>query len=109
MRINWATHQSVKKQWILTAIKCSISVVLLYWVLRKTNLTEIFLTLRSANLPFLIAALLVYFASYYIRAHRWAYPPPSSESRGFYPFFCISPTWSASFLVTFYLLLSAEM
>ena len=72
MRINWSTpNKSVKKQWILTAIKCSVSVVLLHWVLQKTDLREIFLALRSANLPLLMAALVVYFASYYIRAYRW--------------------------------------
>ena len=72
MRINWSnSSKSVKKQWILTAIKCSVSVVLLHWVLQKTDLSEIFLALRSANLPLLAAALVVYFASYYIRAYRW--------------------------------------
>ena len=86
MRTNWSTNQSVKKQWILTALKCSISVVLLYWVLRKTNLTEIFLALRSANLPFLIAALLVYFASYYIRAYRWRILLHAQKVEGSIPF-----------------------
>ncbi len=45
--------------------------MLLCWALRKTNLPEIFLALRSANIPLLIAAWLIYSISYYIRSHRW--------------------------------------
>ena len=60
-----------KKRLILTIIKCGVSVALLCWVLRKINLEEIFLATRSANIPLLMAALFIYFVSYYIRAHRW--------------------------------------
>ena len=87
MRINWSTpSKSVKKQWILTAIKCSVSVVLLHWVLQKTDLSEIFLALRSANLPFLMAALVVYFASYYIRSYRCRILLNAQKVEGSIPF-----------------------
>lgn len=44
---------------------------LICWVLRKTNLTEVFLVIRSTNVSLFLAALLVYLASYYLRAYRW--------------------------------------
>ncbi|OLT59080.1 lysylphosphatidylglycerol synthase transmembrane domain-containing protein [Moorena bouillonii] len=59
------------KKFILTIIKCGVSIVLLYWVLRKTNLPDIFLAVSSAKIPMLIAAFVIYLASYYIRANRW--------------------------------------
>ncbi|NEO30243.1 MAG: flippase-like domain-containing protein [Symploca sp. SIO3C6] len=60
-----------KKHLILTTTKCSVAVALLFWVLRKTNLTEIFLAAKDTNIPLLMAALFIYFLSYYIRSHRW--------------------------------------
>ena len=60
-----------KKRLILTATKLGVSLLLLYWVLRKTNLAEIFTAVRSTSIPLLMAALSIYFVSYYIRAHRW--------------------------------------
>lgn len=60
-----------KKPWLPTALKCSVSAFLLYWVLHSTNLVEILATVRSANLFLLAQALLVYFAGYLVRAYRW--------------------------------------
>ncbi len=63
--------QTSQKQLIITVIKFGVSILLLLLVLRKTNLAEIFLALGGANIPLLIAALSIYFLSYYIRSHRW--------------------------------------
>ncbi|AOY80058.1 MAG: flippase-like domain-containing protein [Moorea sp. SIO2B7] len=62
---------AARKKLILTIIKCGVSIALLSWALRKTNLPDIFLAVSSANIPLLMAAFVVYLASYYIRAHRW--------------------------------------
>ncbi|WP_424097887.1 lysylphosphatidylglycerol synthase transmembrane domain-containing protein [Moorena producens] len=62
---------AARKKLILTIIKCGVSIALLSWALRKTNLPDIFEAVSSANIPLLIAAFVVYLASYYIRAHRW--------------------------------------
>ncbi|NEO42230.1 MAG: flippase-like domain-containing protein [Moorea sp. SIOASIH] len=62
---------AAKKKLILTIIKCGVSIALLSWALRKTNLPDIFEAVSSANIPLLMAAFVVYLASYYIRAHRW--------------------------------------
>lgn len=60
-----------QKQLILTVIKFGLSIMLMLWVLRKTNLEEILLALRDAKISLLIVALFIYFLSYYIRAQRW--------------------------------------
>ncbi|NEO69207.1 tetratricopeptide repeat protein [Moorena sp. SIO3H5] len=62
---------TARKKLILTIIKCGVSIALLSWALRKTNLPDIFLAVSSANIHLLIAAFVVYLASYDIRAHRW--------------------------------------
>ncbi len=62
-----------KQQFLLTALKLLVSGLLLFWALRKTNLVEIAQAVKTAQIPFLIAAFLTYLASYYIRCHRWQF------------------------------------
>ena len=56
---------------ILTILKLAISIALLTWVIRKTNLAEVIQSLENANIYFLIAALVTYCVSYYLRTLRW--------------------------------------
>ncbi len=65
------TPKNTHKQLFLTLLKGSISVALLLLVFRKTDLSETWIALQSANLIFFVIAFLVYLISYYIRAYRW--------------------------------------
>ena len=67
------TKQSVAntKRLILTAIKFVISGSLIYWIVRDSNLREIFMSVRSADIPLLLLAFSLNFVGTYLRAHRW--------------------------------------
>ena len=67
------TKQSVasKKRLILTAIKCVVSGSLIYWIVRGSNLGEIFMAVRSANTPLLLLGFSLNFVGIYVSAHRW--------------------------------------
>ena len=60
-----------KKRLILAIAKCLISGGLLFWAIRSTNLTDIGQAVSSAHIHFLLAAVVTYSFSYYIRSHRW--------------------------------------
>lgn len=60
-----------KSRLILTAIKCTVSGVLMYWILRDSNLGEIFMAMESANTPMLVLAFSLTFVGPYVSAHRW--------------------------------------
>jgi len=63
---------AASKKWLIsTAIKCSVSGALIYWLLQGTNLAEIFMAARSADISLLVVAYSLHFVGYYVRAHRW--------------------------------------
>lgn len=59
------------KKILFNFFKLASSVTLLLLVIRKTNLTEVLQALSTANIYYLVAALLVYSLSYYLRTFRW--------------------------------------
>jgi len=56
---------------LFIAAKLAISSALLYFVLRKTGIEQVFLTLRSMSLFSFIAAVALYFVSQVISTVRW--------------------------------------
>jgi uncharacterized protein (TIRG00374 family) len=60
-----------KKRWIFTAVKGVISGALIYWILRDTNLGEVFTAVRSANMPLLLLAISLDSVGYCLGAYRW--------------------------------------
>ena len=62
------THQ---KRFVFPVIKLSISVALIYWILRGTELGEIWSAINAANLPLVFVAFLLHFIGFYISALRW--------------------------------------
>ena len=65
------TVASPNKRFVLTAIKYAISGVLIYWILRGSNLSEIFSVLRSGDTPLFLLAFSLNFVSLYVSAYRW--------------------------------------
>jgi glycosyltransferase 2 family protein len=59
------------KRFVHTAIKYAISGVLIYWILRGSNLSEIFSVLRSGDTPLFLLAFSLNFVSLYVSAYRW--------------------------------------
>ena len=65
-RLNW------NRRLLITGLKIAISVVLIYWSLRDVALSQIFLSVRSANLWLLLAAFFLnLFGATFLRALRW--------------------------------------
>jgi len=62
---------SNNKRLILTVIKCLVSGLLVFWILRGTNLKEIWIALWSADKFLLLLALSLSFLTIYLRALRW--------------------------------------
>lgn len=62
---------SRKKRLLVTGAKALISAALIYWILRGTNFSEIFLAMSRASLPVLIVAFSLHFVGFYISALRW--------------------------------------
>ena len=62
------THQ---KRFVFPVFKLSISVALIYWILRGTELGEIWSAINAANLPLVFVAFLLHFIGFYISALRW--------------------------------------
>jgi uncharacterized protein (TIRG00374 family) len=62
---------SNKKQSLFTLLKILVSMGLIYWILRDTNLGEIFRAMSSANLPLLILAGSLHLVGFTISAYRW--------------------------------------
>jgi uncharacterized protein (TIRG00374 family) len=63
--------KTVQKRLVLTAVKVLVSVALIYWILRSTNLVEIFDALRSASIPLLVLAASLHLVGYTVSALRW--------------------------------------
>lgn len=61
-------HQN---RFFFPVIKLSISVALIYWILRGTELGEIWSAINAANLPLVFVAFLLHFVGFYISALRW--------------------------------------
>ena len=61
-------HQN---RFVFPLMKLSISVVLIYWILRGTELGEIWSAINAANLPLVLVAFLLHFVGFYISALRW--------------------------------------
>jgi len=62
---------SHKKRLIPTALKFLISSALIWWIIRGTDLSEIFNAVEFANKKLLLLAFSLHFIGYYIAAHRW--------------------------------------
>jgi uncharacterized protein (TIRG00374 family) len=62
---------SGNKRLILTLAKCLVSGLLIFWILRGTNLREIWMALWSADKRLLLLALSLSFLNLYLRALRW--------------------------------------
>ncbi len=60
-----------EKRFLWTTIKSGASVFLIWWVLRGTSFTEIFMAMRSAHVPLLVLGFSLHFLIYYVGAHRW--------------------------------------
>ena len=69
--INNNQSLSSKGRLILTLIKFLVSGLLVFWILRKTNLSEIWIALRSADIFLLLIAFAMSFLIIYFRALRW--------------------------------------
>ena len=61
-------HQN---RFFFPVIKLSISVSLICWILRGTELGEIWSAINTANLPLVFVAFLLRFVGFYISALRW--------------------------------------
>ena len=59
------------KKSILLVLKIAISIALLLWVIRKTELSEVVQALKGVNIYFLVGAFIIYCGSYYLRTYRW--------------------------------------
>jgi glycosyltransferase 2 family protein len=60
-----------KKKLLLTMIKCGISGVLIYWILLNTNISEVFMSIRFANISLLVMAFSLNFVGCYLSSNRW--------------------------------------
>ena len=60
------------KRWFFW-IGMVISAVLIYFLLRKMNLTDVWHTLQTAQYLWLLPGIAVYFMGVYARAWRWHY------------------------------------
>ena len=57
---------------LITGLKITISIALIYWSLRAVELSEIFMAVRSSNVVLLIASFVLnLFGAAYLRALRW--------------------------------------
>ncbi len=59
------------KRIIFTFIKAAVSSVLIYYILSKTNLNEIWLSVKDANPWILIFSFSLHAVGYYASAYRW--------------------------------------
>jgi glycosyltransferase 2 family protein len=60
-----------KKKLLFNILKIVISGGLIYWILRGTNLSEIFTAVRTANVGLLLLALSLHLLGFTISAYRW--------------------------------------
>jgi len=71
---------------MLTLIKCVISGSLIYWILKDSNVGEIFEAVRSANVPLLLLAFSLNFVGLYISVHRWRLLLRAQDVNASFPF-----------------------
>ena len=61
----------LQKRHLWFALKLNLSTVLLYWILSRTNLSEVWQAIRSTNYGVLFVAFLLHPIGLYISALRW--------------------------------------
>ena len=59
------------KNMAFTAIKAIVSAVLIYYILSKTNLSEIWVSVKSADPWILLLSFSLHAVGYYASAYRW--------------------------------------
>jgi glycosyltransferase 2 family protein len=59
------------RQWLFTIGKSLVSIVLIYWILRSTDLAEIATAVRSATLPLVLLAAMLHAVGHTLSALRW--------------------------------------
>jgi uncharacterized protein (TIRG00374 family) len=62
---------SLSKRLTVTGIKVSISALLIYWILRKTNISEILGVMKSADMYLLVIAYSLLFVGNTVSTFRW--------------------------------------
>lgn len=75
-----------KRGLILSIVKVLISGALIYWILRSTDLTEIFAAARNANVWLLLIAFSLHISGFVISAYRWRLLLRTSGSDASIPF-----------------------
>jgi glycosyltransferase 2 family protein len=60
-----------RKPWLFTVIKSLVSLVLITWILRSTDLAEIGIAIRSATLSLVLLAALLHVVGHTLSAVRW--------------------------------------
>jgi glycosyltransferase 2 family protein len=66
-----AGRLSKHRKRLVFVLKLAVSTVLIVWILRTEEITAILGALRRADTALLLAAFLIYAATYYVRALRW--------------------------------------
>ncbi len=61
-----------KNNWLILALKVSVSLGLLYIVLAKAGLNDVLQTLKGLNIYYFLSASLLYILSIYVSSIRWA-------------------------------------
>ena len=59
------------RQWLIWLVKIVVSAGLLYVLLSRVDLARLWATARTASIPWLLAALGLYFAMIFVSAWRW--------------------------------------
>jgi len=59
------------KRVLLTGLKVLVSAGLIYYLLRQTDLTQIWLSMRSAHIPLLLLAFSLHTVGYFASSYRW--------------------------------------
>lgn len=83
--------------------KGSVSIALIYWILRRTDLPEVWHALGQADPGLLLAAFLLAFAGYYARVGRWSVLLRVQEVNATWPFLlqsCLVGAFFSNFLPT---------
>lgn len=62
---------SLSKRLIVTGIKFTISAILIYWILRKTNISEILNVMKSADIYLIVIAYSLLFVGNTVSTFRW--------------------------------------
>lgn len=62
---------STGKRVLMTAVKVAISAVLIYYLVRRAELSEIWVALNSANLGLVALSFMLHGIGYFASSHRW--------------------------------------